>query len=64
VAAAGVGTGAVMAGSSSSNAGTYEVQGGFLLLRYDNGYGERFRFRQESDSVIWLDTTPFTRTSG
>ena len=64
VAAAGVGTGAVMAGPSSSHAGTYEVQQGHLLLRYDNGHVERFRFNQESDTVIWLDSTPFMRTRG
>jgi len=63
VAAAGVGTGAVMAGPSSSHAGAYEVQQGHLLLRYDNGHVERFRFNQESDTVIWLDSTPFMRTS-
>ena len=64
VAAAGVGTGAVVAGPSSSHAGTYEVQQGHLLLRYDNGQVERFRFNQESDTVIWLDSTPFMRTRG
>ena len=61
---AGVGTGVVMAGPSSSDAGTYEVQQGHLLLRYDNGHVERFRFTQESDTVIWLDSTPFMRTGG
>ena len=64
VVAAGVGTGAVVAGPSSSDAGTYAVQEGHLLLRYDNGHVERFRFNQESDSVIWLDSTPFMRTRG
>lgn len=64
VAAAGVGTGAVVAGPSSSDAGTYAVQEGHLLLRYDNGHVERFRFNQESDTVIWLDSTPFMRTRG
>ena len=64
VVAAGVGTGAVVAGPSSSSAGTYEVQAGHLLLRYGNGQIERFRFRQESDDVIWLDNTPFMRTGG
>lgn len=64
VVAAGVGTGAVVAGPSSSDAGTYAVQEGHLLLRYDNGHVERFRFNQESDTVIWLDSTPFMRTRG
>jgi hypothetical protein len=64
VAAAGVGTGAVVAGSSSSDGGTYEVHAGQLLLRYDGGQVERFRFNQESDTVIWLDSTPFMRTRG
>ena len=63
VALAGANAGAVMAGGSSSNAGTYQVLQGQLLLRYDNGLVERFRLRQESD-VIWLDNTPFMRTSG
>jgi hypothetical protein len=40
------------------------VQQGQLLLRYDNGQVERFRFNQESDDVIWLDSTPFMRTGG
>jgi hypothetical protein len=56
------GAGAVIAGPSSSHAGAYEVQEGQLLLRYDNGHVERFRLRQESDTVIWLDSTPFMRT--
>ena len=64
VVAAGIGTGAVVAGPSSSHAGAYEVQQGQLLLRYDNGQVERFRFNQESDDVIWLDSTPFMRTGG
>jgi hypothetical protein len=64
VVAAGVGTGAVMAGPSSSHAGTYEVREGHLLLRYGNGQVERFRFTQESDTVVWLDGTPFMRTGG
>jgi hypothetical protein len=64
VIAAGVGTGAVVAGASSSHAGAYEVQAGHLVLRYDNGHVERYRFNQESDTVIWLDSTPFMRTRG
>ena len=64
VVAAGIGTGAVVAGPSSSHAGAYEVQQGQLLLRYGNGQVERFRFNQESDDVIWLDNTPFMRTGG
>jgi hypothetical protein len=63
VALAGTSPGPVMAGGSSTHAGTYEVQQGHLLLRYDNGHVERFRLREESD-VIWLDDTAFMRTSG
>jgi len=40
------------------------VQAGHLLLRYGNGQVERFGFNQESDDVIWLDSTPFMRTRG
>ncbi|HMJ11780.1 MAG TPA: hypothetical protein VK524_10230, partial [Polyangiaceae bacterium] len=63
VAIADTSPGAVMAGESSTHTGTYEVEQGHLLLRYDNGHVERFRLRRESD-VIWLDNTPFVQASG
>ena len=60
----GAGASAVIAGPESSARGTYAVAQGYLLLRYDNGSVERFRFRHDGDEVIWLNNTPFTRSGG